>query len=381
MKVLINAMTISPGGGLTVICGTLEALLAAGHDCEIHVGRRETADRVLKEFKGAKHFKCQYSRILFGTAGRYLWMRYVMPWLPAVRAADCYFCINNYFPGNRTTVVYHINLLHFIQNYSGKINTRGLAGWIKDKSAMKALRRATINLFESKYLYDSARGFVDPVANPRILYFKSNFADKFDEQKKCLSMPQKKMNQIVAVTSDQKHKDNPTLADMLSGLVKQNNFQDWVLVVVGGGRFSDLRARAEELSVADRIVFRGRVAQSELAHILRESLCLVTASKVESFCMVAVESMSLGCPVIVANEASMPESVGGWGAIVQAGCGEEFAEAAERYRTEPSFYEDTVEGGRHFVAKYSSDNFARELSLALSEAGIGSTGSNIRDVK
>lgn len=87
------------------------------------------------------------------------------------------------------------------------------------------------------------------------------------------------------------------------------------LVLAGGSFFRNtrlqeeqLRARAEELGLGDRVTFLGRRPPEEVARLMAESAVLVLPSRAESFGTVLVESLSSGTPV-VATRCGGPEDI------------------------------------------------------------------------
>lgn len=117
---------------------------------------------------------------------------------------------------------------------------------------------------------------------------------------------------------------------MLGDLTRIRPDVDWKLKIAGGlfdKLWEPYKELAEELGVLDRIEWLGFVSQERLTELLKQSLCMVATSQVESFCMVALEAMGRGCPSIVADCASMPESVGAAGILAPAGDHASFAKS------------------------------------------------------
>lgn len=367
MRVVINAVSLAPGGGLTVLLGAVEALLENDCECYIYSANSDAVNVLRRRFPGNSRLVCHSLLFLRGGALKYLWSRFVLPCQTGVKDADALLSFNYHVPGVRNILVYHINLLHFMSGYSGLFLKRGVAGWLRDRASHASLLKAKINLFESKYLLDCARRFASNIRGEGVLYFSSGL--RF-EGNLPIKLEERTLNRVVAVTSDQPHKDNNTLVDMLAVLYA-SEFSDWQLVIVGGNTnsFSELKAYATQLNVLDKMIFVGRYTHTALAELLSHSLCLVTTSVVESFCMVAVEAMSVGCPVVVTECAAMPESVGPWGQIVPPGSSKDFAAAVIRYRKDRVFYENMVSGGLEFVGRYSKENFEAGLLSALRGMG------------
>lgn len=117
------------------------------------------------------------------------------------------------------------------------------------------------------------------------------------------------------------------------------------LVVVGPGRdveyVTELRALADELGIAEDIVWVGGVPLEETVHFYRAADVFVYPSFNETFGLPLLEAMACACPVVTSNTSAMPETAGGAalladpkdpesiaGAIVEA-CGAE----GQRLRT------------------------------------------------
>ncbi|TPL83588.1 glycosyltransferase family 1 protein [Mesorhizobium sp. B2-3-12] len=61
---------------------------------------------------------------------------------------------------------------------------------------------------------------------------------------------------------------------------------------------------------ARNVHWLGRICDNELAALLTDSLCLAFPSLTEGFGLPVVEAMTLGCPVVVSERASLPEVCG-----------------------------------------------------------------------
>jgi len=86
------------------------------------------------------------------------------------------------------------------------------------------------------------------------------------------------------------------------------------LVVVGPGRdvrhATELRALADELGVADDIVWVGGVPLQETVHFYQAADVFVYPSFNETFGLPLLEAMACGCPVVTSNATSNPETAG-----------------------------------------------------------------------
>jgi glycosyltransferase involved in cell wall biosynthesis len=87
------------------------------------------------------------------------------------------------------------------------------------------------------------------------------------------------------------------------------------LVVVGPGRdvgyVAELRRLAEELGVADDVVWVGGVPLEQTVHFYRAADVFVYPSFNETFGLPLLEAMASACPVVTSNTSAMPETAGG----------------------------------------------------------------------
>ncbi len=102
---------------------------------------------------------------------------------------------------------------------------------------------------------------------------------------------------------------------------------------------AQLRARASELGIGDRVTFVGPLSQDELPDFYRTLDVLAVPSLptpgwLEQFGRVAVEAMACGVPVVASDSGALPDVVGGAGLLVPPG-DPDALRAALRQATEP----------------------------------------------
>jgi glycosyltransferase involved in cell wall biosynthesis len=84
----------------------------------------------------------------------------------------------------------------------------------------------------------------------------------------------------------------------------------WELHVLGEGpALPFLRARMQELGIADRVRLEGFVSRAHLAESYREADIYATASTIETQGLVVLEAMASGTPVVGVNALAVPEMV------------------------------------------------------------------------
>lgn len=167
----------------------------------------------------------------------------------------------------------------------------------------------------------------------------------------------------------------PDLAlESLARLAARSPDLDSRLVVVGGpsgrgGFRSDaLRARAEQLGLADRLQVVSPVPQEELVDYYRAADVVLVPSRSESFGLVALEAASCGTPVVASDVGGLRTTVrdGTTGFLVPPGEPESFASALERLLVDRPLRRHMADAGPRFAQRFDWDRTAESL-LALYE--------------
>lgn len=332
-----------PGGGLQVMVAILAGMIEKDRGFHYSVLWSDpNTERIFKSrFEGNSNIS------FFNPVGStnnmrlFLWQMSRLKGYLKTLKADIVLGLNHHFPcGGVPQIIYHVNVLRFERPIKTLFTSGELANRLRDWRAKSALKKASANAFESLYLQDLAKMRIGYVKNPNLIYIGL-------EAPNVVSAPNYQKDtkpSILTLTSPQPHKDNSTLIKTLAVLNRLRPNVHWVLNIAGGtnqAAFSDLRLFANQLGVADQINWLGFQNHQSLAALGAKALCLVSTSRVESFCMVAAESMSWSCPVIVCDSTSMPESVGDAGLLASPGDADDFA------RKIISLYED--ENKRHVL--------------------------------
>ena len=102
------------------------------------------------------------------------------------------------------------------------------------------------------------------------------------------------------VLSLRAHEELYRVADIVEAFVGvQAVIPDARLVIGHAGSQTDLlRARVDELGLADAVAFIGTVAEPDLARLLRGAACYVTAASVDGTSVTLLQAMACGTPVV-----------------------------------------------------------------------------------
>jgi len=95
----------------------------------------------------------------------------------------------------------------------------------------------------------------------------------------------------------------------------KSDLDDRQLVIVGPGRdveyVGELRALADQLGIADDVIWVGGVPLEETVHFYRCADVFVYPSFNETFGLPILEAMATACPVVTSDTSAMPETSGG----------------------------------------------------------------------
>ena len=374
MHIAVNAIPLRPGGGLTVILGLLRGLRGESPEARLTVfAHHEPTVRALQDSGDADSVRVV--RPVASNVGLFIWQEHIFGSVLRSARADALVTVNHYLRNIPCPqVVYHLNLLRFSRdNSTGGARSR-VTDWFRNKAAERALFRAEANVFESHYLKDRAVACY-PGAGARNSVAYIGLPDAVVEESTQSDDGYRGQPRILAVTSPYPHKDNETLIRMLAALRAQAPNVPWRLDIAGGSSEKDwdpLRRLASELGVTSSVSWLGFCDHRRLDALLRQSLCLVSTSLVESFAMVAIEAMARRCPAIVADSAAMPESVGDAGLLARPSDAASFAEAVRGLYETPGRREQVVQRGLEWIEPLRWSRCGRdfwELFRNLAPAG------------
>lgn len=273
-------------------------------------------------------------------------------------------------------VVLHINLSRF-QPGSG---ARGLkqrpAEVIRNRAAKAALCDAAANIFESNYLLDAATSRYPNlrINNPSVAHvgLAGGWALSPEAQVPDLT---NRTGRLLAVTSPQPHKDNETLIRVLAELNRESPGV-WTLGICSGRTAEAFQPEldlAQSLGVRNNVEMLGYLDRPGLAAQLDQSVAVISASKVESFASVALESMARGVPAIVTKLASMPESVGPDGLLVNEGDVGAFVEQVRTLNQDQAVWTERSVAARKWAATMTWDQFGVSVMDTIQQ--VARTGS------
>lgn len=143
-----------------------------------------------------------------------------------------------------------------------------------------------------------------------------------DQARQALGLPE---SALVIGNVGRLHADKDQ-ATLIRGFAKASpDFtQESLLIIMGQGKLDrDLKALASELGIADKVIFKGQVANARQYFNALDIFALT--SDHEPFGMVLLEAMAAGVPIVVSDCGGAPEVVGQSGELFELGRAEALA--------------------------------------------------------
>jgi glycosyltransferase involved in cell wall biosynthesis len=134
----------------------------------------------------------------------------------------------------------------------------------------------------------------------------------------------------------------------------------FVFVGPDWGARDDLQAVSSSLNVDP--IFTGAVSQHELLEAYTAADLVVVPSRVEAFCIVLLEAMACGKPIVASRVGGVPDVVNNSNAILtQPGGTLELAAAISKLLSDKTLAGRLGEAGRRRVTRYSWDRIVEEI--------------------
>ncbi len=352
-RIVIFAASAKSGGGKTVLIVLANRLHTLGfNDIKIYVGDTRLASQLSDDLPFAQiiEFGCHLPSFV-----RTAWSKLYFSVVPlSVPKQTIVVSINFWLPTRCKLVVYHVNLLNFHRTPVIKTGK-----WLRTLDAKLACRFADLNMFESNFLFEVATSAVRKKPKNGVVQYLG-----YNSIFNSVSSHSFESGKLILVSSNQPHKNNLVCMDALEILVSEHPEVRWVLHVFGGqsiGSWDEFCNIAEQRGLSNCIRVYGPQAPSIIAREMSEAAAVISSSTVESFCLVALEAMACGCPAIVTNKSSMPESVGDAGVVVPPHDGESLARATIKVQFDLNHRKEIVQKGYKHVANFSESRLTSSL--------------------
>ena len=180
-------------------------------------------------------------------------------------------------------------------------------------------------------------------------------------------------NTVVILGSPAPHKNVAVIVGMARKLEAAG-----LRVAVAG--ISDGRVFNRNAPEADapNVTWLGRLSDEELAALLEDSLCLAFPSLAEGFGLPALEAMTLQCPVVASDRASLPEICADAALYAPPFDGDAWLASFLRLRQDADLRRTLIARGRSRSASYSWSRSAEAYLEAMAQADATSVDTNAR---
>jgi len=148
--------------------------------------------------------------------------------------------------------------------------------------------------------------------------------------------------------------------------LKQNSNMELVIIGEGDNKL-ELKALAELLGILANTKFMGRVVGDELIQTLQVSNALIMFSHYETFCLVIIEALACGKPVITSNAGAIPSYMNDkLGLMVEKKNEDQLCEAILKLSANSNQFD--AQYLRAFAEKYSYERVGQQLDEIYKQA-------------
>jgi glycosyltransferase involved in cell wall biosynthesis len=155
----------------------------------------------------------------------------------------------------------------------------------------------------------------------------------------------------------EKRKGVETVIESLPLILQK--FPGATLDVVGGGSLlSELKTRAKNLNLEDKITFHGKVQQAQVIALMKvaDVFCFPTTAS-EGFPKVVLEALACGLPILTTKVSVLPKLVSGGGVLLDEATSEAVAAAVEKICLRPEEYKKMSARAVAAAQQYSLENW------------------------
>jgi len=353
--IAFDCLNIKRGGGVTVALRLIEGFAAFGWTVHVLLASPEVHD-LAKNLKHNARILCHFRPDLSAAPRALFFRHYGLGHFLREQRIDLLFGFSFWSPVPHRQVTFHVNVLPFLARRERAISLGPLRSLLQTFYGRRALSRSDLNIFESKHVLGLAEAVATrPIHNAVVRYIGVDLPDGI--------VRQSTSDSIITVTSGAKHKRNEHLIALHRKLVELGEPMD--LIIGGFGKEVAIRGSLSDTDNAwidsrDDIRFLGYCTREELYQELANATVLVTFSELESFFMVPVEAMAVGCPTITTNESSILESVGDAGILIDAGDVDSAVDEVIRLR-DPMIRAECSAKAQDWAIRFDADRCVAEI--------------------
>lgn len=168
---------------------------------------------------------------------------------------------------------------------------------------------------------------------------------------------------LLCVSNRRSHKNEPRVLEAFA----KAQIDPEIRLILTGTATEALLAQAEQLGIAQRVIFAGRVPEADLPGYYRGAVALVFPSLYEGFGLPAIEAMACGVPVLTSNTTSLPEAAGNAALLVDPESVEQISAGIERLCGDQPLRAQMIERGFVQAAHFTWEMTTTRVSNVLRE--------------
>lgn len=220
-----------------------------------------------------------------------------------------------YFFLSRSIITIH-DLNHIDVNHNSSFIKKLYYEFIMKRACKKSLRIFTVSDFSKNRICEWAG-----VDRSKVLVVGNGVSEEFQHESSETHLNEEEY--IIVVSNRKKHKNESRILSAFNN----SNLPSTVKLIFTGSPNDDLLKEIKELGLQNRVIFKGRVENEELASLYRNAVFLLFPSLYEGFGLPVIEAMSCGTAVITSNSTSLPEVAGDAAVLVDPENTEEITNA------------------------------------------------------
>ncbi|MCB9361652.1 MAG: glycosyltransferase family 4 protein [Flavobacteriales bacterium] len=169
------------------------------------------------------------------------------------------------------------------------------------------------------------------------------------------------------------HKNHSTLINAFKIIINKGIDIQLVLVGAKKNNFNAIIKLIEKYNLTSNIIILGYVSDQELLSLYKSAIAMVFPSLIGPTNIPPMESLLLGCPLIVSNAYAMPEQVGDSALLINPKSAEDIAEKIELLYNNINLRSELILKGKVQANKWNHKKFNAKLELIISRVLQDST--------
>ncbi len=350
MRLLIDALGASAGGGLTYLWNTLPHF-AEHPDLEVFV----LADRSAR-LSSSRNVTVLQPPTTLGTARRFLWEQIEVPGFIRKLGCDLLLCTGNFAIWNSPVpqILLSRNSLYTSRDFTHDLRRRGeyrmlLETWLKAFLARRSVKKAQLTIAPSEAFARELEIWVQQKVVVLHHGFDRErfFADSTDlpSEVRQKLLPAQGTVRLLFVSHYNYYRNFETLFRAVALLKQRLPSRNFRLLLTcqlsdgaNPGSYGTQKARQliHELAIEAEVVQLGSIAYSQLHHVYRACDFYITPAYTETFAHPVVEAMASGLPIVASDIAVHREITGGAALFFERFSPEDLADKVAELLDSPS---------------------------------------------